>query len=153
MSRARRVSNISSSCTLNFLYKEMIYTFELTTGCKVYLIMDAGIGNRLSFVANEFWRSYLKIYLYTLSASPYRYLIFKYKSNLNFTKIRIDRKKLRWYWWFLNDSLDIFRNLLDIHAQNKIKENPVTSSMLDSTLRIIILFCPKATASKSIYFL
>ena len=51
MSRARHVSNISSSCPLNFLYKEMIYTFELTTGCKVYLIMDAGIGNRLSFVA------------------------------------------------------------------------------------------------------
>ena len=29
----------------------MIYTFELTTDCKVHLIMDAGIGNRLSFVA------------------------------------------------------------------------------------------------------
>ena len=51
MSRARRVSNISSSCTLNFLYKEMIYTLELTTDCKVYLIMDAGIQNALSFVA------------------------------------------------------------------------------------------------------
>ena len=51
MSRARRVSNISSSCTLNFLYKGMIYTLELTTDCKVYLIMDAGIENALSFVA------------------------------------------------------------------------------------------------------
>ena len=51
MSRARHESNISSSCTLNFLYKGMIYTLELTTDCKVYLIMDAGIQNALSFVA------------------------------------------------------------------------------------------------------
>ena len=29
----------------------MIYTLELTTDCKVYLIMDAGIENALSFVA------------------------------------------------------------------------------------------------------
>ena len=29
----------------------MIYTLELTTDCKVYLIMDAGIENALYFVA------------------------------------------------------------------------------------------------------
>ena len=53
MSRARHVSNISSVCTLNFLYIEMIYTFELTTDCKFYLIMDAWIENTLSFVASN----------------------------------------------------------------------------------------------------